>query len=87
MHGFDYSIPYFLTRIRGIHIAVAPQIVANVLRVPRVEFPDYLVVSLYGLCPKISSNLLSVSALQIGVSVSSLTVRALQKALDFLTWS
>ena len=41
MHGFDFSVPYFLTCVRGTCIAVTPQIVANVLRVPRVEFPDY----------------------------------------------
>ena len=41
MHGFDLSVPHFITRVRGTHIAVTPQIVADVLRVPRVEFPDY----------------------------------------------
>ena len=41
MHGFDFSVPHFLTHIRGTHITVTPQIVANVLRVPKVEFPDY----------------------------------------------
>uniref|UniRef100_A0A7N2MJ21 Uncharacterized protein n=1 Tax=Quercus lobata TaxID=97700 RepID=A0A7N2MJ21_QUELO len=41
MHGFDYSVPYFITRVRGTRIAVTLQIVADVLRVPRVEFPDY----------------------------------------------
>ena len=41
MHGFDYSIPHFITRVQGTRIAITPQIVADVLRVPRVEFPDY----------------------------------------------
>ena len=41
MHGFDFSVPHFITRVRGSCIAVTPQIVANVLRVPRVEFLDY----------------------------------------------
>ena len=41
MHGFDYSVPYYITRVRGTRIAVTLQIVADVLRVPRVEFPDY----------------------------------------------
>ena len=41
MHGFDYSIPHFITSIRDTHIVVTPQIVADVLCVPRVEFPDY----------------------------------------------
>ena len=42
-----------------------------------------LVVSVWGLCPKMNSNLLFVSAFLIGVSVSSLTVRTLQKVLKF----
>ena len=41
MHGFDLSIPHFITRIRGMHIAIILQIVADVLHVPRVEFPYY----------------------------------------------
>ena len=42
MHGIDCSIPLFFIRVRGMCIPVKPQLVANVLRVPRVEFPDYL---------------------------------------------
>ena len=42
MHGFDYSIPHFITHVRGTRIAITLQIVTNVLHVPRVEFPDYL---------------------------------------------
>ena len=41
MHGIDRSIPLFFTRVRGTHIPVTPQLVADVLRVPRIEFPDY----------------------------------------------
>ena len=41
MHGIDCSIPLFFIRVRGMCIPVTPQLVANVLRVPRVEFPDY----------------------------------------------
>ena len=41
MHGFDFSIPLFSTRIRGTRIEVTPQLVADVLYVPRVEHPDY----------------------------------------------
>ena len=41
MHGFDFSVPLLNTRIRGMRIAVTPQLVADVLHVPRVEFPDY----------------------------------------------
>ena len=41
MHGFDYSVPLFVTRIRGTCIVVTPDIVSNVLHVPRVVHPDY----------------------------------------------
>ena len=42
MHEFDFSVSHFLTRVQGTRIAVIPQIVADALRVPKVEFPDYL---------------------------------------------
>ena len=42
MHGFDYSVPYFVTRVRGTCIVVTPDIVSEVLHVPRVVHPDYL---------------------------------------------
>ena len=41
MHGIDRSIPIFFTRVRGTHIPVTPQLFADVLHVPRKEFPDY----------------------------------------------
>ena len=41
MHGIDRFIPHFVTRVRGIFIPVTPQLVADVLKVPRIEFPDY----------------------------------------------
>ena len=41
MRGFDFSVPLFSTRIRGTHIVVTPQLVTDVLHVPRVEHPDY----------------------------------------------
>ena len=41
MHGFDYSVPHFSTRIRGTCIVVTPYIVYEVLHVPRVAHPDY----------------------------------------------
>ena len=41
MHKIDHSIPLFFTRIRGTRIPVTPQLVANVLHVPRIEFSDY----------------------------------------------
>ena len=41
MHGFDFSVPLFHTRVRGMCIVVTLELVSNVLCVPRVEFPDY----------------------------------------------
>ena len=41
MHGIDRSVPYFVTHVRGISIPVTSQLVADVLRVPRIEFPNY----------------------------------------------
>ena len=41
MHGIDNSVSLFFTRVRGMRIPIIPQLVANVLRVPRIEFPDY----------------------------------------------
>ena len=41
MHGCDFSISHFLTCVRGTHITVTPQIIADVFRVPRVKFPNY----------------------------------------------
>ena len=41
MHGINCSVPLFFTLVRGTHISITPQLVADVLRVPRIEFPDY----------------------------------------------
>ena len=41
MHGIDCFVPHFVTRVRGISIPVTLQLVADVLRVPRIEFPNY----------------------------------------------
>ena len=41
MHGFDYSIPQFVTCVRGIHMVVTLDIVSEVLHVPRVVHLDY----------------------------------------------
>ena len=42
MHWIYRSVPLFFTCVRGTHIPVTQQLVADVLRVPRVEFPNYL---------------------------------------------
>mgnify|MGYP007054603117 CR=1 FL=1 len=41
MHGIDRSVPLLFTRVHGMCIPVTSQLVADVFRVPRVEFPDY----------------------------------------------
>ena len=41
MHRIDHSVPLFFTRVQGTRIPVTLQLVANVIRVPRIEFPDY----------------------------------------------
>ena len=41
MHRIDRSVPLFFTHVQGTHILITPQLVTDVLRVPRVEFPDY----------------------------------------------
>ena len=42
MHGFDFSVPLFVIRVRGTCIVVTLDIVSDVLRVLRVEHLDYL---------------------------------------------
>ena len=41
MHRIDRSVPLFFTRVQGTGIPITPQLVADVLRVPRIEFLDY----------------------------------------------
>ena len=41
MHDFDTSIPQFAMRIQGTRIVVTPNIVSEILHVPRVSHPDY----------------------------------------------
>ena len=41
MHGLDSLIPLFHTRVRGTRIVVTSELVSNVLRVSRVEHPNY----------------------------------------------
>ena len=41
MHGFDFSVPLFISRIRDTHIVGTMNIVSNVICVPKVEHPNY----------------------------------------------
>ena len=40
MHGIDRSVPLFFTRIRSTCIPITQQLVTDLLRVPRIEFPN-----------------------------------------------
>ena len=83
MHGIDHSVPLFFTRIWGTHIPVTPQLVVDVLWVPRIEFPNYSSCeSLQTMSKDESSWLLFASALLIEVIVSLHHVDLLLKVLD-----
>ena len=41
MHEIDRLVPLFFIRVRGTHIPITPQLVVDVLRVPRIKFLDY----------------------------------------------
>ena len=41
MHRIDHSVLLFFTHVQGTRIIVTPQLVTDVLRVLRIEFPDY----------------------------------------------
>ena len=41
MHGFDYSIPYFVTCVQGTCMVVTLDIISKVLHMPKVEFANY----------------------------------------------
>ena len=83
MHGFDFLVPLFHTCVRGMRIVITPELVSNVLRVSRVEFPDYLSCEHLRTMSKDELKFAFMSTFLIGVSVSSLTVWTLQKALGF----
>ena len=42
MYGIDRSVPLFFTCVQGTRIPITSQLVADVLWLPRIEFPDYL---------------------------------------------
>ena len=42
MHGFNYSIPHFITCVRGTRIVVTSNLIFEELQVTKVEFADYL---------------------------------------------
>ena len=86
MHRFDYFIPQFSTHVRGIRMVVTPDIVSEVLHVPRVGILTTLVLSVWGQCPKTSSGLYFVRHLLHGVIVKTPHARPLLKVRESLTW-
>ena len=45
VHRIDRFVPHFITCVRGISILVTPQLIVDVLKVPRIEFPTILPMS------------------------------------------
>ena len=41
MQGINTSVPHFFSRVRGTHIVVTPEIVSEVLHIPRVAHLYY----------------------------------------------
>ena len=41
IHHIDTSVPRFARTFRGRHIVVTPNLISEVLHVPRVVYPDY----------------------------------------------
>ena len=41
MHGFDYFVPHFFIRVQGMRIVLIPDLISEVLHVPRVAHLDY----------------------------------------------
>ena len=41
MHGFNTSVPQFVTHVRGTCIVVTPDLISEVLHIPRVAHPNY----------------------------------------------
>ena len=86
MHGFDYSIPHFITRVQGTHIVVTPDLISEVLHIPRVEFADYLGCDCLRTVSKDKFRLSSMRHLHLGVTIKTPLTQALQKVRGSLTW-
>ena len=82
MHGFDYSIPQFVTCVQGIRMVVTPSIVSEVLHVLKVAHPDYLAVSICRQCPKTNSCLYSMRHHLLGVIVKTPHAQPLLKVRE-----
>ena len=79
MHSFVYSIPRFITSIRGTRIVVAPELISEVLHVPRESHPDYPDCPRLRLCPRTNFCRSFVRHLHLEVIFKTPLARALQK--------
>ena len=41
MHAIDTSVPQFAMTFRGTRIVVTPDLISEVLHIPKVTYPDY----------------------------------------------
>ena len=82
MHGIDRSVPLFFTRVRGMRIPITPQLVTDVLRVLRIEFPNYPGCERLRIASRDELMSVFISALLLAVSVSLHRVDLLLKVLD-----
>ena len=41
-HGFNTSISWFVTQVQGTRIVVTPDMISEMLHIPRVSHPNYL---------------------------------------------
>ena len=82
MHGIDHLVPLFFTYVRGTRIPITPQLVADVLRVPRIKFPDYLGCEHLRTMSRDELMSAFLSAFLLGVSVCLHHVNLLLKVLD-----
>ena len=75
----DTFVPQFATFIRGICIVVIPDLISEVLHIPRVVYLTTLVVIVFGLCLETNSSPIFVGLLPYGMVSYTLHTRALQK--------
>ena len=72
MHRFDYSIPHFITRVRGTRIVVTLDLIFELQHVQRVEFTNY-----FGCEHQTNSRLTSMRHLHLGVTIKTPFAQAL----------
>ena len=79
IHSIDTSVPRFATTFRGTSIVVTPDLISEVLHVPRVAHPDYPSYDRLRLCLEMSFYLTFVRRLPHGVGSKGPHAQALQK--------